>query len=83
MINATPLGMRPGDAAPVTLSELGGSMFVGDVVTVTAPGDTPLIIAAKSAGCASCSGHDMFTSTLDLMLDFFLEPAPPASRAGL
>jgi shikimate dehydrogenase len=70
-INATPLGMRAGDAAPLDLDRIDGAMFVGDVVT--ANDDTPLIRAAKAAGCRCCSGHDMFDASLDLMLDFFIE----------
>jgi shikimate dehydrogenase len=73
IINASPLGMRLDDPLPLEIAELTRSMFVGDVVT--APQETPLLEAANRAGCASCSGHDMFDSTLDLMLDFFLEKA--------
>ena len=71
VINASPLGMRPDDPAPVDCSGLTPSMFIGDVVT--APDTTSLLRAASAVGCASCSGHDMFDCTRDLMLDFFLE----------
>jgi len=70
IVNATPLGMRPEDPAPIVLSRLRGTMFVGDVVSASTP--TPLVAAARQAGCATCSGHDMFDATLNLMLDFFL-----------
>jgi len=69
VLNATPMGMRPGDALPLDLSDLTGSMFVGDVVTP--PGLSPLLQAAQAAGCRISSGHDMFHASLDLMLDFF------------
>lgn len=71
VVNATPLGMKPGDPAPIELSGLTKSMFVGDVVSAKTV--TPLLASATQAGCKSCSGHDMFESTLELMIDFFLE----------
>jgi shikimate dehydrogenase len=70
VVNATPLGMRAGDDAPIELDHIDRAMFIGDVVT--AKDDTPLIRAAKAAGCRCCSGHDMFNASLDLMLDFFV-----------
>lgn len=70
VVNATPLGMRAGDADPVRLDRLDREMFVADVVTMKV--DTPLIRAAKAARCKCCSGHDMFAASLDLMLDFFI-----------
>jgi shikimate dehydrogenase len=69
VINATPLGMREGDMLPLRVAALDRGMFVGDVVT--ARGDTALIAAAKAAGCAWCSGHDMFETSIDLMVEFF------------
>jgi shikimate dehydrogenase len=71
VVNATPMGMREGDAAPFDLARIESHVFVGDVVT--AQEDTPLIAAAKAAGCRCCSGHDMFDASLDLMLDFFID----------
>jgi shikimate dehydrogenase len=65
--------MRAGDTAPICLDQLDRAMLVGDVVT--AKDDTPLVRAAKAAGCRCCSGHDMFNASLDLMLDFFVESA--------
>jgi shikimate dehydrogenase len=70
VVNATPMGMRGGDVAPFDPRQIERTMFVGDVVT--AKEDTPLIAAAKAAGCKCCSGHDMFNASLDLMLDFFI-----------
>jgi shikimate dehydrogenase len=73
VVNATPLGMRTGDADPFDLGRIDRAMVVGDVVT--AKDDTPLVRAAKAAGCKCCSGHDMFAASLDLMLDFFVAPS--------
>jgi shikimate dehydrogenase len=75
VINATPLGMRPDDPPPIVLAELRDTTFVGDVVTIA--GETPLLKAAGSIGCARCSGHDMWDQTLDLMLDFYVGGAEP------
>jgi shikimate dehydrogenase len=71
VVNATPMGMRGGDAPPFDLGRIERAIFVGDVVT--AKEDTPLIAAAKAAGCKCCSGHDMFNASLGLMLDFFID----------
>jgi shikimate dehydrogenase len=78
IVNATPLGMRSGDAAPFNLDRLDRGVFVGDVVT--AKDDTPIIRAAKAAGCRCCSGHAMFDASLDLMLDFFVAAASVEAR---
>jgi shikimate dehydrogenase len=74
--NATPAGMREGDALPVDVSKLKASMFVGCVVTV--PAVPPLIAAARARGCRTSTGIDMYQASQDTMLDFYLEP-PRAS----
>lgn len=74
IVNATPLGMQPGDPVPFEVSQLTREMFVGDVVS--AGHTTPLLSAAERRGCRTSDGHDMFEATLDLMLDFFLSDAP-------
>ena len=71
VVNATPLGMRPGDLLPVDVSSLAPSAFVGDVVTV--PEMTPLLVAAEQKGCRIQSGVAMFDGNLGLMADFFAE----------
>ncbi|MEO8739633.1 MAG: shikimate dehydrogenase [Casimicrobiaceae bacterium] len=72
VVNATPAGMRDDDAVPVQLERLRPEMFVGDVITV--PEVTPLLYAARRAGCRTSTGVDMFNAELDLQLDFFLGP---------
>jgi shikimate dehydrogenase len=74
VINATPLGMKPGDALPVDASKLSRDTFVGDVVTV--PAVPPLIEAARAAGCSTMTGAGMFEAVRDRMIDFFLEAKP-------
>lgn len=74
--NATPTGMRSGDPYPVQVDKLAAGMFVGDVIT--APAVTPLIEAARRAGCATQVGGGMFAEVLKLMVAFLL-----ARDAGL
>lgn len=70
-VNATPLGMRAGDAWPFDISTLSPRTLVACVVT--APAVTPLVEAARGRGCAVVTGTDMFDRVRDLMLDFLME----------
>jgi shikimate dehydrogenase len=72
VLNATPMGMQPGDPAPVQLGRLNGGMHVGDVIT--APEITPLLQAALALGCSTQRGADMFANVCDLMVAFLTEP---------
>jgi len=69
IVNATPSGMRDGDAPPVDLDRLTPHMFVGDVIT--APEMTPLLRAARERGCGIQTGVAMFEASVGLMFDFF------------
>jgi shikimate dehydrogenase len=69
--NATPMGMADGDPLPLDPSRLTASMFVGDVVA--GHGETPLIKAARSAGCRTADGDAMVVAVLDVMCDFVLD----------
>jgi shikimate dehydrogenase len=66
--NATPLGMTVGDPLPIDVSLLHDSIFVGDVVA--GHGETPLMKAARSAGCKTADGDAMVIAVLDVMCDF-------------
>ena len=70
VVNATPAGMRSDDPPPVDLSRLSSAMHVGDVITV--PEITPLLAHARSLGCTTQSGIDMFDAQLDLMVEFLV-----------
>lgn len=79
--NATPMGMREGDACPVDAGSLRATMHVGDVVTV--PEVTPLLAAARAAGCTTQTGVGMFREVLALMVAFFCTaPAQPEATSG-
>lgn len=73
VVNATPLGMKPGDPLPVDVTRLKPSAFVGDVVTV--PDMTPLLVTALQRGCRIQTGVGMFKGNLGLMADFFADAA--------
>lgn len=66
--NATPMGMAEGDPIAINVAHLDSSMFVGDVVA--GHGETPLISAARKAGCRTASGDAMVVAVLDVMCDF-------------
>jgi shikimate dehydrogenase len=68
--NATPLGMTAGDPLPVPANALTPSMFVGDVIA--GHGLTPLVQAARAAGCKTATGVQMVEAVQEMMLDFFL-----------
>lgn len=70
VVNATPMGMRPEDPFPVAADRLAPPMFVGDVVT--RPEVTPLIEAARQAGCRTVTGGGMFAAVAELVADFLV-----------
>ena len=68
VVNATPAGMRAGDPLPIAAERLDPAAFVGDVITK--PAVTPLVEAARRAGCATQVGGGMFAAVSALMVDF-------------
>jgi shikimate dehydrogenase len=75
IVNATPIGMKPGDPLPVDAARLAPAAFVGDLITK--PAMTPLLEAARRRGCRVVTGEDMFAVQAGHMADILL--APPAS----
>ena len=69
VVNATPLGMNPGDALPIDASRLAPSTFVGEVVMKQEM--TPLLLAAKEKGCRYQVGTDMLFEQIPAYLEFF------------
>ena len=69
-INATPVGMKPGDPHPIDSSRFSASQFVGCVITL--PAVPPMIEAARAVGCPTMVGTDMFAQVRDLMVDFLM-----------
>src|SRR6185369_17447732 len=57
VVNATPLGMRPGDPLPFDVTRLDRETFIGEVVMKQEM--TPLLQAAAARGCRFQVGTDM------------------------
>ncbi len=69
VVNATPLGMTPGDPLPADVARIDPGAFVGEVV-MTAE-ETPFLAAARERGCATQVGTDMLFEQIPAYLDFF------------
>jgi shikimate dehydrogenase len=76
VVNATPLGMRPGDPLPLDASRLEPRTFVGDVVMASEI--TPFLAAARARGCPVQVGTDMLFEMIPAYLEFFGYPATDA-----
>jgi len=80
VVNATPLGMEPGDPLPLDVSRIPPQAFVGEVVmreTMTA-----FLRAAQARGCRFQVGSDMLFEQIPAYLEFFGwdSPAPELLR---
>jgi shikimate dehydrogenase len=69
VVNATPLGMNPGDPLPVDPTRLDRNTFVGEVVLKSEM--TPLLEAAAARGCRVQVGTDMLFEQIPAYLEFF------------
>ena len=74
VVNATPLGMNPGDPLPIDADRLAPETFVGEVVMKAE--ETPFLAAARARGCATQVGIDMLFEQIPAYLEFFGFPAP-------
>jgi shikimate dehydrogenase len=81
VVNATPLGMNPGDPMPLDVSRLSPSTFVGEVVMKSEM--TAFLSAAQARGCQIQVGIDMLFEQIPAYLEFFGMPTttPDALRA--
>jgi shikimate dehydrogenase len=70
VVNATPLGMAPGDPLPVVADKLQSGAMVADLVT--RPVVTPLLAAATERGARIVTGDDMFAPQAGILADFLL-----------
>jgi shikimate dehydrogenase len=78
VVNATPMGMEPGDPLPLDVSRLASSTFVGEVVmrqTMTA-----FLLAARERGCRFQIGTDMLFEQIPAYLEFFGLPTTTAEH---
>ena len=69
IVNATPLGMKEGDALPFEVERIAPGTFVGEVVMKQAY--TPLLQAAMARGCPVQLGTDMLFEMIPAYLEFF------------
>ena len=72
VVNATPLGMKPGDQMPMDVSRIAASAFVGEVVMKQET--TAFLGAAMVRGCRVQVGVDMLFEQIPAYLEFFGYP---------
>jgi shikimate dehydrogenase len=78
VVNATPLGMKPGDPMPVDVARLKPSTYVGEVVMKQET--TPFLAAARARGCETQVGIDMLFEQIPAYLEFFGFPLATPSE---
>jgi shikimate dehydrogenase len=69
VVNASPLGMNPGDPLPVDMTRIDPAAFVGEVVMKSEM--TPFLAAAAERGCRYQVGTNMLFEQIPAYLDFF------------
>jgi len=69
VVNATPLGMKEGDALPFDIARVDAGALVGEVVMKTE--HTPLLRAALARGLEVQVGSDMLFEMIPAYLEFF------------
>lgn len=74
VVNATSLGMRPGDALPLDVTRLDPSTLVAEIIMK--PPMTALLLAARERGCVIHEGRHMLDAQADLMARFLLGESP-------
>jgi shikimate dehydrogenase len=75
VINVTSLGLNPDDPMPLDVDLITEQTVVADIVI--GPEPTALLRHAMSIGCATCSGHEMLSAQIELMVDFMTGENPP------
>ncbi len=78
VVNATPLGMTPGDPMPMDVSRIAPEAFVGEVVMKQET--TAFLAAAQARGCRTQVGVDMLFEQIPAYLEFFGFPTTTADN---
>jgi shikimate dehydrogenase len=78
VVNATPLGMNPGDPMPLEVERIAPEAFVGEVVMKVEA--TPFLAAARARGCETQVGTDMLFEQIPAYLEFFGFPSTTAEH---
>jgi shikimate dehydrogenase len=68
VVNATPLGMHPGEPLPIEVDRLRPGTIVAEIIM--SPPRTELMAAAEAHGAVAHPGLPMLTSQVDMVLDF-------------
>lgn len=76
VINATPMGMNPGDPMPLDVGRIDPAAIVCDVVHSAKP--TAFLAAAKARGARIQGGADMLYEQIPAYLEFFGLPSTTA-----
>lgn len=69
VINATPLGLKPGDPLPFDVARVDRDATVVDILMKNQP--TPLLRACQERGIAAHPGYEMLVQQIPLYLRFF------------
>jgi shikimate dehydrogenase len=69
IVNASTVGMKPGDGLPGEIGTVTSDMVIGDVINTEAK--TPIINMAVDKGCSYVMGKDMHAGQGDALLAFF------------
>ena len=80
VVNASPVGMKPGDGLPGDIGPLAPHTLVGDVVVNEAP--TALIRQAIESGCPWADGRDMHAGQIDAIMTFLALRRPGLHVGG-
>jgi shikimate dehydrogenase len=78
VVNATPLGMEPGDPLPLDVTRLSPSTYVGEVVM--RQDMSAFLQAARDRGCRYQVGTDMLFEQIPAYLEFFGLPGTSAEE---
>lgn len=78
VVNATPMGMEPGDPLPMDVSRIDPNAFVGEVVLKQQM--TGFLQAAADRGCQYQVGTDMLFEMIPAYLEFFDFPRATAEE---
>ena len=76
VVNATPLGMAPGDPLPLDAARLSPTTYVGEVVLKAET--TAFVAAARARGCRTQVGLDMLFEQIPSYLEYFGFPVASA-----
>lgn len=76
VVNATPMGMQPGDPLPLDVTRLAPGTYVGEVVMREE--STAFVSAARARGCQTQVGTDMLFEQIPAYLEFFGLPVTTA-----